>query len=245
MKTPRKIKDDTLIDPQKGEDFCLFYPFEKAFKEYIVPKISPYTTTYYLTYLTLLWAALIILSGYLANSNSLWLLLISLSIMLQYITDMLDGVVGRFKDTGLVKWGYYADHFFDFIFIVSIFIGYHLFLDGFQNYNPIYLFILAAIIVGFMISSYLYTGVSKKVTISFLRIGPSEGRVLLTIFNIILIFNKNILVFILPYSIIISLTALAIVFYFSQKKLWKVDMQLKEELKSRKFNKRNIEHLWK
>ena len=128
-------KENKLIDPQKGEGYCLMYPFEKAFKNYLVPKISPYTETYYLTYLTLLWSALIIISGLLANKNSLWLLAFSVLIILQYFTDMLDGAVGRYKDTGLVKWGYYADHFLDYIFACSIIFGYHLYLQGFLEVN--------------------------------------------------------------------------------------------------------------
>ena len=215
-------KENKLIDPQKGEGYCLMYPFEKAFKNYLVPKISPYTETYYLTYLTLLWSALIIISGLLANKNSLWLLAFSVLIILQYFTDMLDGAVGRYKDTGLVKWGYYADHFLDYIFACSIIFGYHLYLQGSANYNPLYILI-----------------------ISSGKIGPSEARMLVVLFNISLIlFGNSWIIFILPYIAIAEALALITVTIRLQKELWQIDMKLKEELKKQKFANKNVNQLW-
>jgi|SRR3989344_2924043 len=238
-------KENKLIDPQKGEGYCLMYPFEKAFKNYLVPKISPYTETYYLTYLTLLWSALIIISGLLANKNSLWLLAFSVLIILQYFTDMLDGAVGRYKDTGLVKWGYYADHFLDYIFACSIIFGYHLYLQGSANYNPLYILIIGFLTIAFIVNSYLFSGVAKKFIISSGKIGPSEARMLVVLFNISLIlFGNSWIIFILPYIAIAEALALITVTIRLQKELWQIDMKLKEELKKQKFANKNVNQLW-
>jgi hypothetical protein len=35
----------------------------------------------------------------------------------QWFTDCLDGALGRYRDTGIPKWGYYMDHFLDFVFM--------------------------------------------------------------------------------------------------------------------------------
>ena len=48
--------------------------------------------------------ALIILGGYLATENIAYLWIMSLGVMGQYITDRLDGEVGRAHNTGLIKW---------------------------------------------------------------------------------------------------------------------------------------------
>ena len=50
---------------------------------------------------------------------------VSLMIVLQYLTDLFDGEVGRQRNTGLIKWGFYMDHFLDYLFLSSlVFVGY-------------------------------------------------------------------------------------------------------------------------
>lgn len=237
---------EKLTDPQKKEHNSLFAPLEKTFKDWIVPKIAPYTETYYLTALTLVWSGLIIFFSFLANKNALWLLVPSAAIFMQWTTDMLDGAVGRFKDTGLVKWGYYADHFLDYVFLGSILLGYQLLLAGAPGYNPVYFGILYLIIIGFMVNSYLYSGIAKEFKISFLGIGPSEGRVSIILLNIaIIFFGKKIMIVAAPYATILAGITLAILFFISQRKLWQLDMHLKSKLKNKSFSQRNKEQLWK
>ena len=39
-------------------------------------------------------------------------------IVLHYFTDHFDGKLGKYRDTGLRKWGFYMDHLFDYGFLV-------------------------------------------------------------------------------------------------------------------------------
>jgi len=81
-------------------------PYEKKLIAALLPRVPSYISTAHLTLMTLLWSSAIMASGYLAakQHNLLWLLVFSFSIFAQYITDMLDGAVGRTRGTGLIKW---------------------------------------------------------------------------------------------------------------------------------------------
>src|SRR3989344_877879 len=97
---------------------------ENRLTRFLVPFIPQFIETYHLTLMTLLWSLGVILSGYLAQSDIRWLWLSSLCIFLQYITDLLDGAVGRERGTGLIKWGYFMDHFLDYIFFTALVMSY-------------------------------------------------------------------------------------------------------------------------
>ena len=62
-------------------------------------------------------------------------------ITLQWLTDSLDGAIGRYRNVGLIRWGYYMDHFLDYIFLCSILIGYSLILP--DNFKYLLFFLLA------------------------------------------------------------------------------------------------------
>jgi len=65
-------------DKKKGTG--LFSNFDKWLAKTLLPHIPKSIQTYHLTYTTILWSALIILGGYLANSNLKWLIFVSLII---------------------------------------------------------------------------------------------------------------------------------------------------------------------
>src|SRR5688572_16316355 len=92
-----------------GESF--FARPERWFVARFVGRIPRWLETYHLTMLTLVWSILIPLFGALARTNIHWLWMVSVMIVLQYITDLFDGAVGRLRGTGLVRWGFFMDHF--------------------------------------------------------------------------------------------------------------------------------------
>ena len=103
---------------------------EKRFIDYCVPRFPPWIEGYHLTLTTVLWSAGLILSGYLAKQDLSWLWLASGMLFMQWFTDSFDGALGRYRDTGIPKWGFYMDHFLDFIFMCSILIGYAVLFEG-------------------------------------------------------------------------------------------------------------------
>ncbi len=210
-------------DKKHGASFLNKY--EKIIIEKYVTRVPKSLETYHLTLFTILWSLLIIIFSYMAKEDIRWLWLVSLMIIFQYITDLFDGAVGRYRNTGLIKWGYYMDHFLDYIFLASILIGYSFIIN--DDYK--FLFFILAIFAGFMVNSYLSFAVTNQFKITYLKIGPTEVRIMFIIINTLLInFGKTYIGAALPYLLIFSFLGLCVVVYRTQKYLWKLDIENKK-----------------
>ena len=73
-------------------------------------------------------------------------------VFFQYVTDHYDGKVGKYRNTGLVRWGYYMDHFLDYVWLCSIIIGYAFILPEKSRYQ---ILILLAIFSAFEVNAFL------------------------------------------------------------------------------------------
>ena len=164
----------------KKEGLGLLGNLETKLVHKFVSKIPKGIETYHLTLMTVLWSLLILVFSFFAQFDIDWLWLVSLMILFQYITDLFDGAVGRHRNTGLIKWGYYMDHFLDYIFLCTIIIGYSFILPDHFKYI---LFFIFALFVGFMMNSYLSFATTNKFKIAYLHIGPTEIRLLFIIIN--------------------------------------------------------------
>ncbi len=200
---------------------------EKRLVERYVSKIPAGIETYHLTMTTVIWSGLIVLFGYLTQYNIHWLWGTSVMILAQYITDLFDGAVGRYRNTGLIRWGYYMDHFLDYIFLCSILVGYSfLFNDKFNS-----LFFILVVFGAFMVNSYLAFAATNQFKIEYLKIGPTEIRLLFIIINTLLIFlHKTYLVSFLPAVLAFAMIGLVYAVYDTQKKIWEKDMENKNKL---------------
>jgi phosphatidylglycerophosphate synthase len=218
---------------------------ETKLKNYLVPKVPRFIETYHLTYMTLLWCVWVLLFSYIASKNSLvWFSFVSLFIFLQYITDLLDGEVGRRRNTGLVKWWYFMDHFLDFLFWCSIVIGYTFiipqtiikiwdidltfFIFPIEiNYYYLMLYFFG-IFIWFMVVSFLSFSATNKFQIAYWGFWPTEMRLLFIIFNTSLVFlPKFTYMYIIPIALIFWSIWLIFLVYKTQKELWKLDMREK------------------
>lgn len=196
---------------------------EKKFVDKYTPYVPKFLETYHLTLLTIPFSLLIILFGYFAQFDLIWLWGISLMIVLQYITDLFDGAVGRYRNTGLVRWGYYMDHFLDYIFLCSILIAYAFILPDNLKYI---LFFILAIFGAFMVNSYLIYGAINRFPADFFRISPTEIRLIMIIFNAVWFFVGNSYLFYSAWIIfILSLLSLIFVVYKTHKEIWAFDMK--------------------
>jgi phosphatidylglycerophosphate synthase len=72
-------------------------------------------------------------------------IIIGICVFLHYITDALDGALGRFRNEGYIMWGYYADHCFDAIYQVSAMSCFYFLLPASQTW-------LALLLIGTMMS---------------------------------------------------------------------------------------------
>lgn len=93
-------------------------PLERRLAPIVIPRIPKWLETQHLTMLTLLWSLLILLFSFLSARNIRWLWAVSAMIALQWVTDHYDGKVGKHRNTGLVRWGYYMDHLLTTFFSV-------------------------------------------------------------------------------------------------------------------------------
>jgi len=196
---------------------------ERRFIDYCVPRFPRWIEGYHLTLTTILWSAGLIISGHLAQQDLRWLWLASGMLFMQWFTDSFDGALGRYRDTGIPKWGFYMDHLLDFIFMCSILIGYALLFDG--PYRNIFL-ILVPIFGAFMINSYLSFAATNEFKITFLGMGPTEVRLLVIVLNtMIIIFGTGFVKKVLPMIPLFTMIALSVVVYRTQKYIWQIDME--------------------
>ncbi|MFC1478963.1 CDP-alcohol phosphatidyltransferase family protein [Planctomycetota bacterium] len=200
---------------------------ERVFKAWGLPKIPTWLETYHLTMLTLVWSGLNLLWGHLAKvqNNFHWLWLVSLMIVLQYITDLFDGAVGRARDTGLVKWGYFMDHFLDYIFLCSLVTAGFLIAPAGLHF---WYMILLIIVGGFMVSSFLGFAATNEFQIYYYGMGPTEMRIVFIVINTVIIFTgTGHFTCSVPILVGVCFVGLCINVFFAQKKLWAVDMEEK------------------
>ena len=216
---------------KKGQSFL--GPWEKRFVAKWVDRIPACLETYHLTLLTIPWTGLVIASAWQVRHSGdiCWFWGVSLAVCLQYITDLFDGAVGRKRNTGLVKWGFYMDHFLDYVFQCGLIIGYALIAQP-EDKLEWWFFGILAITSGYMVNSFLCFAATNEFEIYFLGIGPTEIRIYFILLNSFIIFFDPLReYFYLGVPIYAALLSAGLLFLIwqSHAKLWAVDMKAKNK----------------
>jgi archaetidylinositol phosphate synthase len=205
----------------KKKHDSITYKMEKRLVKRLVPTIPHWIKSYHLTLSTILWSAIIILSGYLSSFDIRWFWLSSFGILMHTITDALDGALGKYRKEGLVKWGYYMDHILDYIFLCSVLIGYSFYVSAHFKYM---LFFVLAIFGVYLVNTYLTFPLTNRFVNSYLYVGATEIKLLFILLNTMLIFfSKTYMIRALPVVLIGSFIGIVIVIYRTQRKLWDID----------------------
>jgi phosphatidylglycerophosphate synthase len=200
-------------------------PLERRLAIRVLPRIPSWLQTYHLTMMTLIWSAMILLFSYMAAKDLRWLWMVSLMVFLQYVTDHYDGKIGKYRNTGLVRWGYYMDHLLDYVFLCSIIIGYSFILPDKSRYQ---ILIMLAIFAGYEVSTFLSFASTDKLKISFMKLGPTEFRLAVIVINALLVeYGTRKMVNGLKYVNIGAAIVLAIIVYQTHKVIWQMDMREK------------------
>lgn len=190
-----------------------------------VPQVPAWLETHHLTLFSVIWCKGIIAFSYLATTDLRWLSGVSLMIVLQYVTDFLDGKVGKLRGTGLVRWGYYMDHFLDYVFLCSVAVGYAIILPVAARFQML---LVLAVFGAYMVHSFLLFAATDKFEISTFRMGPTEFRLALVIINTLLIFyGTHAMIKALPFVAGGALISLCLLVYRTQRKLWRLDLAAK------------------
>lgn len=203
-------------------------PLERRLAVRVLPRIPSWLETYHLTMLTLVWSGFIVLFSYWAARDLRWLWAVSAMVFLQYVTDHYDGKVGKFRGTGLVRWGYYMDHLLDYFFLCSILIGYAFILPERSRYQ---ILIMLALFSAYEVSTFLAFAVTDKFKISYLKFGPTEFRLAIIVINALLVqYGTKQMVGALKYVNIGAAVGLVLMIYRAHKVIWEMDMKEKSSL---------------
>lgn len=195
---------------------------ERALVAWGTPRVPRWLETNHLTLLTLAWSALNALFGMLARDDIRWFWMVSLMIVLQYLTDLFDGAVGRARGTGLVKWGFYMDHFVDFIFLGSLVLAGYLVAPPEVGH---WFVVLLTLTGAFMVSSFLSFAATNKFEIYVNGVGPTELRILIILINTFIIFTGTAHFRVtLPLACAVCLFALVVLVRRTSTELWAIDM---------------------
>lgn len=217
------MKEELRDEAKVGK--WIFRRLEDRLRPKLLRYVPDYIQTYHLTLLTIVWTFLVLLSGLFSKFRPEWLWLTCIVIVAQYITDLLDGTVGRERNTGLVKWGHYMDHVLDFVFFTALMLNFG-FLFSAESFRIIT--IAAFVQAGFMVSMFLNYSATEKFGISFFGFGPTEVRILYLLSYLHIIFlGPKMFETILPYATYILAVLLAIFIYRTQKKIWEQDIREK------------------
>ena len=197
-------------------------PLERRLEPIVLPRIPIWIESYHLTMLTVIWCLGILGFSYLAANDIRWLWAVSVMIVLQYVTDHYDGKLGKYRDTGLERWGYYMDHLLDYFFLASVIIGYAFILPERSRYQLLFMLVLFA---AYDVSTVLAFAAIEEFKISYLKFGPTEFRLALVIINTLLIqFGTRQMISGLKYVNVGAFVGLCLLVYQTQKKVWQIDM---------------------
>ncbi len=200
-------------------------PLERRLAVRVLPRIPSWLETYHLTMLTIVWSGMILFFSYLAKNDLRWLWGVSAMVAMQYVTDHYDGKIGKYRGTGLVRWGYYMDHLLDYFFLCSVIVGYSFILPERSRFQ---ILIMLAIFAGYEVSTFLAFAATDRLKISYLKFGPTEFRLALIVINGLLVqYGTRTMVNGLKYVNIGAAIGLALMIYRTHKIIWALDMEHK------------------
>ncbi len=209
-------------DQKKGQS--ILGPYERTFIDFVIPKIPKPILSHHLTAVTAFWSAGCVLFGWLAQNNLHWLHGMSVMVFGQWLTDSLDGSLGKYRKQGLVKWGFFADHLLDLIFAGSVVIAYSFLVQA--RWLQFLFLILLLITCATMATSFLSFAATNQFQIAYYGLGPTEIRIGYIALNTFVAFvGTAIFSWGVPLIVAINLIAFAILAGQTSKNLWQIDYE--------------------
>lgn len=203
-------------------DLSLFNKFNKNFAIKYAPIVNKYITIKKLSMISLLLCILIILFGFFARENTLFLLGIIIIIILHQLTHSLYRELSSYNNQEFLRWSFFMNNLFDIIFIFSLFIAKLIIFYKKDDLLVVFLTILIILILINMYASLLLTSINKEIddTICIKKycFSLDELRVVLVIILFLIIFGyKNIYYYFIIIITILFLFATIINIYNKQK----------------------------
>jgi hypothetical protein len=217
----------------KKVNLSLFSKFNKNFGIKYSHIVNKYIDSKRLTMISLLWCALIILFGFFARDNTLFLIGIIIVIILHQLTDSLYKEVAKYNNNqGFLRWSFFMNNLLDIVFIFSLFIAKLIIFYKKDDLLVVFLTILIILILINMYASLLLTSMNREidnsVCIKEYCFSLDELRVVLVIILFLIIFGyKNIYYYFIIIITILFLFATIINIYTKQKNESTKDIILK------------------
>jgi archaetidylinositol phosphate synthase len=120
-----------------------------------------------------------------AGRHPLALIVVVISLAVNWLGDSLDGTIARFRNCQRPKYGYYVDHVIDLLGVSALMAG--LACSGYMN--PLIAVSLLATFAMVEAEVFLATYVQRVFRLSCFRIGPTELRIVLAIGTMYLLHN--------------------------------------------------------
>lgn len=139
-------------------------------------------------HLTVLGFAAMLFAGlcyYFSQWNPSWLHLVNLSLAMNWFGDSLDGTLARYRNKQRPQYGFYVDHIIDAFSTLFILGG--LALSGYMSERVA----LGLLVVYFMmcINVYLATYTVGTFRLSYWKLSPTEGRLVLALGNLVMLYH--------------------------------------------------------
>ncbi len=209
-------------DKKKGQS--ILGPVERRFIDWAIPKVPKPILSHHLTMVTLAWSIGTVLFGWLAVDNRAWLNGVSVMVFGQWLTDSLDGSLGKYRKQGLVKWGFFMDHLLDFLFAGSIVIAYSFLVEA--RWLTFLFLILLLVTCGTMAVSFLSFAATNQFQIAYYGIGPTEIRIGYIALNTFVVFvGTAIFSWGVPLVVALNLVAFVVMAAQTSKNLWQIDYE--------------------
>jgi len=161
---------------------------EKRLLIRIANKLPNWINSDHLTILGFLGMAFAGVSYWLSSFNKYWLILVVVSLFVNWFGDSLDGTVARVRNKLRPRYGFYVDHIVDAFGILFL-------LGGLIFSNYISAGIGFGLLITYFLMSieiYLATYTIGKFQISFGKWGPTELRILLAIGTLYLLHKTHV-----------------------------------------------------
>jgi archaetidylinositol phosphate synthase len=196
-------------------------PIERKLIDRVVVHFPSWCRSWQLTMCTVAWSIGIMIFGHLALENNVWLWGMSAMVFMQWFTDSFDGTLGKTRGEGLVKWGFFMDHFLDTLFAGSTVIAYAFLAEPGQEF----LFqLLLLVTVATMALSFLAFAATNQFQIAWFGIGPTEVRIGYIALNTLILYTgTSVFSWGLPVVLAGNFAVLLMLAYRTHKTLWTLD----------------------
>src|SRR5215470_1673714 len=162
-------------------------PVERRALVWMATRLPQWVNSDHLTGLALAAMLFAGLSYWLARVTSAGLLMAIAGLALNWFGDSLDGTVARVRRHQRPRYGFYVDHIVDAVGAVFLLGG--LGLSGYMS--PLVALALLTTYLLLLVETFLSTYALGTFTMSYIKIGPTELRILLAIGNLVLLVHPT------------------------------------------------------